>query len=317
MSFPERLLRLASALVGQTEVEHVTLDALSALQKDPSETWLLLVRQAGAYIGFSTHPVNHGNLRALAARACAHDTALDLSRIVNALIPFHSEPVWTARRGAERRPEIVLAVWAESGLTGPTRLELESAVELVAAAVGSASEVARLRHQSQTDVLTNVLNRRGIMDALEREQERAGRHGYSVAVLVADLDDFKVVNDTYGHAHGDRALEILASTLRAGLRASDLVGRIGGDEFLAVLPHCTVAEAELVARRLANEVAATPVVGEDGARFHVRATIGASGTDIDGHDLVDLADQRMLCGKRQRRPDSIIEEPAAVLAVAN
>lgn len=309
------LLRLASALVGCTEIEAVALSAVRALETDPGTTWVLLRRDGDGYAACTARPLSHKNLWELAARACARGVQLNASQVADAIIPFADEPLWVARRDYDGQPELVLGAWVDPGSRVPSRDELNTAIEFIAAATVAATEVARLRRQSNTDPLTGVLNRRGITRALAAEEERAARHQHPVAVLLADVDDFKTINDRYGHAVGDRALEALARAMVRTLRTSDLVGRIGGDEFLVILPHCTEAEARQVAERLAEEIAAVSLSAPDGTQIQVGATIGAAGSDVARSNLVDLADQCMLRGKRNNSRTREAGRPVLALAL--
>lgn len=106
--------------------------------------------------------------------------------------------------------------------------------------------------QATTDHLTGLNNRRYLDSVLKRELARFQRNGQGLAVLIMDIDNFKQVNDRYGHNEGDKLLQYLAGILKDNLRAGDLSGRWGGDEFLAVLPDISPEEVETVARRIEN-----------------------------------------------------------------
>lgn len=129
-----------------------------------------------------------------------------------------------------------------------------------------------LTRLSRIDPLTEVLNRRGFEERCATELEEARRDGRALGLLIFDLDGFKLLNDTAGHAAGDELLRWVAGTLRAGLPAGDLVGRLGGDEFVVVLR--SAAEVPAVAERLRRELAertpaslGTAVLDRDGADF--------------------------------------------------
>ena len=107
-----------------------------------------------------------------------------------------------------------------------------------------------LEHLATHDSLTNALTRRHMNEFCEQELERCRRHGRSVAVLLMDLDHFKVVNDTYGHHTGDRALVNFVTKVNAALRRPDQLGRFGGEEFVAILPETSLEEAVSVAERI-------------------------------------------------------------------
>ncbi len=112
----------------------------------------------------------------------------------------------------------------------------------------------RLDHLAHTDALTGLPNRRAWYDALHRALRTSVRTGGSISVAILDLDDFKAINDDHGHLAGDRLLRELAAGWALELRGSDLVGRIGGDEFAVLLSDCAAEEAESIVDRLRRTV---------------------------------------------------------------
>jgi diguanylate cyclase (GGDEF)-like protein len=102
---------------------------------------------------------------------------------------------------------------------------------------------------AMTDLLTGLFNRRAFLEAANRLIEQRGRRALPVSVLLFDLDKFKSINDRFGHAVGDDALKVFAATASANMRATDVIGRLGGEEFAAIIPG-TAADARLVAERL-------------------------------------------------------------------
>lgn len=104
-----------------------------------------------------------------------------------------------------------------------------------------------LEYQATHDVLTGLYNRRYMVDQLQREITHTMRYGHSFSIVLLDLDHFKDVNDTFGHDVGDIVLRQVAADLMRFVRASDIVGRWGGEEFVVLLPHCSEKEAEYVA----------------------------------------------------------------------
>lgn len=121
----------------------------------------------------------------------------------------------------------------------------------------------KLHYIATHDVLTDVENRRAIMDLLKSEMERGMRYKHPLTVILMDIDDFKQLNDSLGHMAGDQVLKEFAQRLSHDARASDRVGRFGGEEFLVVLPETDVVEARGVAQRLLASINSTPFDFED------------------------------------------------------
>ena len=115
-----------------------------------------------------------------------------------------------------------------------------------------------LREQATHDALTGLLNRASVLAMLENELSRAGREQTHVGVLMVDLDEFKRINDTYGHLAGDAILHEAATRMKSAVRRYDTVGRYGGEEFLIVLPGCQMEDATAQAERVREAMAAAP-----------------------------------------------------------
>ncbi len=136
---------------------------------------------------------------------------------------------------------------------------------------------AELKRAATTDPLTGAINRRSFTDRALAELARAARHGRTTAFLMVDADHFKAVNDIYGHGVGDEVLMALTSTLQLGLRPSDILGRIGGEEFAILLPETNMAGALLAAERLRDAVASVSVSTSKGA---ISFTVSIGVTEI-------------------------------------
>lgn len=157
---------------------------------------------------------------------------------------------------------------------------------------------------ANTDALTGALSRRHFLELAGRERARAAREGNGLAVLLLDIDHFKRVNDTHGHAGGDAVLRAFHATCAAQLRAHDLLGRLGGEEFGVVLPATGREVARQVAERLRAAVAAEPVALPGGGAVAITVSIGLAFTasaaqDIDG--LLAAADAALYRAKREGR----------------
>ncbi|MCB2187056.1 MAG: sensor domain-containing diguanylate cyclase [Deltaproteobacteria bacterium] len=161
----------------------------------------------------------------------------------------------------------------------------------------------RLRLLATTDGLTGLPNRRHFLELGRRELERARRYGLPLTALMLDVDHFKRVNDTYGHEVGDQVLVELAGLVRRALRAHDLVGRLGGEEFGVLLPETGVQEGLAVAERLRESLAARTVETR-GGRLSVTASLGLGAYRPETSDLEALlreADQALYAAKEAGR----------------
>jgi len=170
-------------------------------------------------------------------------------------------------------------------------------------------EVSRLKARlnqaeilADQDPLTPALNRRALMRELERIRTFSHRYGSPAALVYIDLDDFKSVNDRFGHAAGDEALRAVADRLRSQMSGPDLVARIGGDEFAVVFGQATLAGAEARARNLARSLESTPIrFGEWSAPIHVSFGVSEITPDLAPEEVVARADAAMYARRRERR----------------
>jgi diguanylate cyclase (GGDEF)-like protein len=155
---------------------------------------------------------------------------------------------------------------------------------------GAAMDRIELMQTASTDSLTDALTRRAFKREAEQLVANAFRHKQDLACLVLDIDHFKPVNDTYGHAAGDEVLKAVVATCRANLRSSDLFGRLGGEEFAMVLPDIDEVDAMIAAERLNAAIAAQSVSGEFGT-IGVTVSIGISVISNVGRDIETLLAQ--------------------------
>jgi diguanylate cyclase (GGDEF)-like protein len=138
------------------------------------------------------------------------------------------------------------------------------------------SDQLELRMIAQHDFLTGALTRRGFIEQAEREIARSNRYGRPCALVMMDVDHFKAVNDTYGHAAGDQVLHQLAELATLTLRPSDSIGRIGGEEFALLLPETDGDEAMIVAERLRQALGNHPMSLSDGRPVRITASFGVA-----------------------------------------
>ena len=173
----------------------------------------------------------------------------------------------------------------------------------VAVSVENARLYARVQKLAITDSLTGLYNRRGLFEFGRREVERARRFGRPLAAIMFDLDHFKRVNDTYGHATGDQVLASLAARCRQELREVDLLGRYGGEEFAVLLPEIELADAGQVAERLRQSTAQAPFATDQGP-MEITISLGVAPLDDECPDLEALlqrADQALYAAKKAGR----------------
>ncbi len=170
---------------------------------------------------------------------------------------------------------------------------------LVGLAIASAAAREELTRLAETDPLTGLANRRAFEARLEAEVLHARRTGAPLSVAVLDLDHFKEVNDRHGHEEGDRTLRTLAARMRSATRASDVIARVGGEEFAWLLPATTAEGARALAERLRRIIAEEPF-GIAGTRT-ISGGVAELGPGDDGAGLLRAADARLYAAKSSGR----------------
>jgi two-component system cell cycle response regulator len=189
---------------------------------------------------------------------------------------------------------------------------------VVARELGGAIKIATLVEDSQklaaTDGLTGLMNRRAFSSAMRAELSRCARHSYPIALALLDVDHFKRVNDKHGHAAGDRVLCAMGKLLGEHLRASDLSGRWGGEEFVVAFTSTDLDGARIAAERLREVIQGVSVADDSGERIPVTASIGVAlwtpGEQLES--LVSRADHAMYTSKASgRNKVSVFEDQSA------
>lgn len=156
------------------------------------------------------------------------------------------------------------------------------------------------RELSIKDPLTGIYNRRFIYEAFEKEIAKYKRLKKCFSIVIIDLDNFKKVNDTYGHLAGDKVLSEIALLLKSELRAMDFIGRLGGEEFLVIFSETPKKEAFLIANRLREKISSHPIYLSSGEKIFVTASFGIAECPSDGEDidtLLAIADKRLYKAK--------------------
>ena len=172
-----------------------------------------------------------------------------------------------------------------------------------AIAIENADLFARVEQMAHLDVLTGINNRRRFFSLAHDHVQQAIAHGENVAALFLDVDHFKHVNDTYGHAVGDQVLTILAQRIQSGLRQTDIFGRYGGEEFVVLLPGVTDQQAYATAERLRRRIEEKPVT-LDARQISVTISVGVASLGAGLADLpalISAADSALYLSKQQGR----------------
>ena len=173
-------------------------------------------------------------------------------------------------------------------------------------------------HLARTDALTGIPNRRFIDELVEAEAGRSSRYGQPLAVVLADLDDLKEINDGFGHGAGDEALRYVAELARSSCRKVDVVGRYGGDEFVFVLPSSGIDEAVVFAERFRLLLAQHPVPNDSGQPLPLTVSLGVAAWDGQSMNapasLISDADRAMYVAKAAGRNRTVVAEGEAAQA---
>lgn len=191
-------------------------------------------------------------------------------------------------------------VCTTGGYTGLVLLVIQKLLDEKREALQAAEKLAEeYRQLSDHDPLTNALNNRSFNRSLDLERARCIREGRSLSIVMADLDHFKDINDTFGHAAGDQTLKQAVSVWRSQLRAPDLLGRVGGEEFVIILPQANLKHATHVAERLRSALQAN-------ARLFPREITASFGVIETGHDetteqILHRVDVAMYAAKQKGR----------------
>ena len=209
-------------------------------------------------------------------------------------------------------PDLLMMSFTLPGYRSSFR-EMDSLASLISEAMNNFRKFDELERASNIDALTGLPNRRSLMETFTSECERARRYGQPLSVLFIDIDKFKPINDQYGHAAGDEALKLLARTMRSTMRTTDMVARLAGDEFIALLPGSTREEAQIAASRLRDAIAQTTLLHQ-GVSIKLQISVGITEYEMNEspEDILERADHAMYEDKRSRKMTRDAEESNVV-----
>jgi len=171
--------------------------------------------------------------------------------------------------------------------------------QLIGASIGNIKLFEKMQHQAMVDGLTGLMNHKTFYEALERELWRSRRYGGTISMIMADIDNLKAINDTYGHRAGDKVIREISRRIKQCIRQIDLAARYGGDEFGIILPSTSLEEAILVSQRIVESVSTSPVSWQSvRVPLSISVGVGQYGTDANPEDITSRSDRALYSAKQ-------------------
>lgn len=306
------VISVISILLAMTSVQHNRLrrnnrsmDAISAAvgegifvlgRKGES---IYVNRSACQLTGYSAEELLSSNIHSLIHRHDSQDTGATcpILKTLQTGVPYEGDE-WFMHSDGHRFPVVVTSrPMIEEG-------RIAGVVTVFRDITERKKMEKRLSHLATIDELTGLLNRRALLAAITAEIARQHRSGSQSAVMMIDFDHFKQINDTYGHNAGDRVLQHVSDIARQSLRETDLLGRIGGEEFAVLLPDTDIEGARVLAERLRERVETTATRSEGGDDISMTLSVGICSlkqNERDASDLLRRADAALYKAKHGGR----------------
>lgn len=297
----------ASSAASGPPLGHVVLRLdISGLQRDRQAFWGWAL--ALALLALVLAGVLAQRIAASVPRPLAHISEV-VGHIGRGELDARTDP---ARRGI--LDALAQGVDAMADAVASDQARLEQRVRVATEELRRQKEEAE--RQARVDLLTGLGTRRAFTEAAQAEVLRAHRYGEPLALLMFDLDHFKAINDTFGHAVGDAVLAGFGRDLAAGLREVDVMARLGGEEFVALLPRCDPASAEAAAERV-RQLAEQRQLQQHGRTIRVTVSVGVAllhPHDADWEALLARADRALYEAKRHGRNRVVVAPPPTLSA---
>jgi diguanylate cyclase (GGDEF)-like protein len=170
---------------------------------------------------------------------------------------------------------------------------------LIGASIGNINMYETSQIQARTDGLTGLTNHRTFYELLEKELRRCQRYGGHVSTIMVDIDNFKTINDTYGHHAGDAAIKKVSTKIQTCIRKIDIAARYGGDEFAVILPSSTIEDAKTVAERIVKEVSTTPIMWDmNKIQLSVSVGVGQFDSNMSPEEITRCSDKALYEAKQ-------------------
>jgi diguanylate cyclase (GGDEF)-like protein len=183
--------------------------------------------------------------------------------------------------------------------------------QLIGASIGNIRLFEKVQRQASCDGLTGLMNHKTFYEVLEKEVWRSRRYGGTISLIMADIDNLKMLNDTYGHRAGDKVIKEVSRHIRDSIRQIDLPARYGGDEFAVILPNTTLEAAIVVSERIVEAVSSTPVVWQrTQIPLSISVGVGQYGPEMSPEDITSRSDRALYSAKQSGKNTVRVYVPA-------